>query len=60
MVNPGNEKKMHKILTVMKFCWGLELTCTVAEIHKMRYLDYSRGDSLHLIWFTDVYGNSKL
>lgn len=47
---------MHKMLTVIKFCSASELHCTytVTKIYKIKYLDYSRGDSLCLIWFTDV------
>lgn len=40
MAKPGNEK-MHKMLTVIKFCSASELHCTytVTKRYKIKYLD---------------------
>lgn len=50
MAKPGNEKT-YKMLTVIKFCSASELHCTytVTKRYKIKYLEYSRGDSL--CWF---------
>lgn len=50
MAKPGNEKT-YKMVTGIKFCSASELHCiyTVTKRYKIKYLDYSRGDSL--CWF---------